>query len=612
MHVARQFVDGYAKYPIRFEFRDISSGSLVHVYDLRYNPGEVRAVGTLSNRGYWQPIEDYLGGYNTSEMYGSLQDVLGLVNSKFASLNIKVNTLDARISNMENALSSYAPKSGARFFNPKSAESPSATDSSNKIATTKFIRDFIAQYPFPPKNTRGLIVTPGELSLNIKWGDPDDFAYDGMELAKWAGTKIVYRTDRYPVGPDDGVLLVDNTWRDWYSEVGVAIESAGPQNIYYFQAFPYADNGLTNKNAGNRISARAESAIIELSDLTFYYGDRYGVMSSRLGNGAVLFSGGGQNDSYSEYINQEFSPYVDVYLMDGTKVTFPNLTVGRIEHAMAIDGVGNSLIGGGYVGENRTTNSVNRYTVDGVRRTLSNLTSPVLNVSASTNGYGETLFAGGYAYESERHVANVDLYDSSGSKSTLTPMMLGRSECGMVTDGNGDVWIVGGVRLEGGDAIPLDLSEKYTKDRVRVIATPISAPAYRIAGTKDANGNVVFFLGENEWGDSMGVNRFTPDGVRTSLKNLDGWYAYNVSGADVDYEGNVNFPTLLYDEGIDNWKGILERYAPSGEKLPNIPLKHFSFKGSGKCDGKGNYICAAGSDLTSNTSYKVQKRIINL
>ena len=86
------------------------------------------------------------------------------------------------------------------------------------------------------------------------WTDPDDRYLDDVKIAEWQGTKIVRKEGSYPVYDDDGVLVVDNTIRNQYSDNGYTDVGLTNDETYYYMAFPYTEDAITVDGA-NRITA---------------------------------------------------------------------------------------------------------------------------------------------------------------------------------------------------------------------------------------------------------------------------------------------------------------------------------------------------------------------
>lgn len=104
-----------------------------------------------------------------------------------------------------------------------------------------------------PLNTTDIGIEESEVSLTIKWKDPDDRIISGQTVSKWKGTKLVYKVDSYPKNESDGILVVDNTIRNQYENNGFIVTGLTGKTTYYFQLFPYSDTMVYNNNEANRV-----------------------------------------------------------------------------------------------------------------------------------------------------------------------------------------------------------------------------------------------------------------------------------------------------------------------------------------------------------------------
>lgn len=539
------------QFSARYSFRNVQTGAIDFVYDLRFLPGEVQEIGTFTNRGYFQPIEDYLDKIGIREIFREIQ----LRNS--------------RIGNISNALKLYAPKAGARFTSPHVHVSPPGTDSSQKIATTRFVRDYISQYPFPPKNVKNLSAEALDYSASIKWNDSADFRYDGMELSDWKGTKLVYRTDRYPTNENDGTVAVDNQSRDLYAQDGYLVDKLEPGETYYFKAFPYNSKDIYNRRNENGIRAKPHG-IIELPPLN---NGRGWLTAATDGNGNILFAGGmaggygsttvvkydlegnkvvleglslflhslaGATDGKGKVlfgggyrvglVDSEPTDKVEAYSPDGTKSECSPLSVARSGLAAASDGGGKVLFAGGstaggstIIGTYSSVDTVDRYDTNGTRVTLAPLSTRKSYISSSTDGNGNALFGGGMnKYPTLISVSSsVEKYDPSGNRSTLPPLALARAYPAAATDGNGNVLFAGGMATNPQyEAVAVDVVDRYSPGGLRTTLAPLSVARTVATAVRDKAGNVYVAGGNTLSGLSAVVDKYTPGGVRTTARSL--------------------------------------------------------------------------------------------
>jgi len=106
----------------------------------------------------------------------------------------------------------------------------------------------------PPSNVINPSIIVGNSQLTIKWDDPEDTVVDGQLISTWAGTKLVRKAGSYPTNEKDGIVLVDNKVRGAYSSTGFIDSGLTNGMTYYYQLFPYSDQGAVNRNEANRLS----------------------------------------------------------------------------------------------------------------------------------------------------------------------------------------------------------------------------------------------------------------------------------------------------------------------------------------------------------------------
>ncbi len=117
----------------------------------------------------------------------------------------------------------------------------------------------------PPGNVTGISAEgSGNGKLTVKWTDPAaEIVVDGNTVSTWAGTKVVYREDRYPRNPEDGTLAVDSTTRNAYAVEGFQITGLVNGKEYYIAFFPVSTDGAVNTNAENRIIGVPNRMVID-------------------------------------------------------------------------------------------------------------------------------------------------------------------------------------------------------------------------------------------------------------------------------------------------------------------------------------------------------------
>lgn len=545
----RQFLDARAKYPERFSFLDAVSGATLFTRDLAFVPGHVAKDGTYLHRGHFMPLEEWLAAYGLEGEYDGLQVLLkeiykagqasdGKVDALektgiqlVAALQQRISGLSARAGAMESkvnsgaaVLANYAPKVSPCFINPLATASPAGGDASSRIATTASVRALVGQYPFLPKDVRNQRAANVLQTIQLTWNDPTDFIYDNMTLSTWAGTKVVYRVDRYPVNEMDGTLLVDSKVRDWHTENPAVVEENETPRIYYFGFFPYSSAGAYNRRSGNRAAA-----IVEYVRKTLYgVGYRTQIQCEKNGVGSVLFGGGlsipgGQTDD------------VTLYTTQGNKATLSPLSEKKNFHAVSRDGYGSVLFAGGFgisavSGLPYVTDTVDRYTTDNIRASLLPLFARREYLGGAVNGNGAALFAGGYnSASSSQYYAYVDAYTPDGARVSYTPLSEPCFRASGTEDGLGNAVFSFTIALTRRAPV-----NKFTPDGLRIVL------AERVArtadcSTRDKNGNT-YFGGTHIDDNTLGIDRYSPDGTKTTLpKGVTGDYA------TMDANGNAVF-----------------------------------------------------------------------
>lgn len=143
--------------------------------------------------------------------------------------------------------------------------------------------------PNPVKvgNVSNISVTSGSELLQIKWTDPAaTVVSDGVTLATWASTKVVYKTGSYPTSPDDGTLAINSTTRNAYSTSAYTISGLTNGTTYYIALFPISTDGAITTDATNRITG-----VPNLIKIT--------TVPSQ--SGTLTYTGSAQSPSWSNY-----------------------------------------------------------------------------------------------------------------------------------------------------------------------------------------------------------------------------------------------------------------------------------------------------------------------
>ena len=580
--VTRQFLDGYAQYPLRFAFRDISTGDILYIYDLNFKPGTFISPTSI-NRGHLQPIENYLGQYSTDEYYQKIFDLNALISSRFATIGNNVSSmesrmdasiamLNSRILSVENRLPLYAPLSGASFTNPR-ANSPAAADNSERIATTENVRNFVAQYPFPPKNPTNFTVYPAELKIDVYWSDPNDFIYDNMTLSEWAGTKLVYRTDRYPNNQNDGTIATVSTYRNQYQTYPFTFENARAGTTYYMQLFPYSINDVYNASILNRNTAIPLVEMQVLDNLSYA---RYEHAAAADGQGRILFAGG--------YTSSGATNIVEIYGMYGQHLT-TTLSVARYNLAASTDSAGNAAFAGGYVQGGIASNVIDIYSSSGANST-STLSMSRYSLAAAKENGGGILFGGGYGDGSYHNV--VDKLTPGGYVSTITPLGAGRSNLAAAFN-SGNTVFAGGILSDG-----INYSnnvDRYDSAGIHTRLDDLSAARAYLSGTATGDGSTLFAGGySGAWFDN--VDRYNITGIRSNLEPL--FSARYRMATSTDGNGMALFAGGRNALGV---YAIIDRYSATGIKSLSVNLSNARSHMSAATDILGNVVVGGGSGV---------------
>lgn len=135
-----------------------------------------------------------------------------------------------------------------KFF-PYSTTNTYADDPANEFNVTP--------NPVPTGNVTGIAVKAllnGRVQL--VWTDPAATKVtDGVTLATWASTKVVYKTGGYPTSPEDGTLALNSTTRNAHASSPLEVTGLTNGTTYYFGFFPISTEGAVNTNTANGITA---------------------------------------------------------------------------------------------------------------------------------------------------------------------------------------------------------------------------------------------------------------------------------------------------------------------------------------------------------------------
>ena len=107
----------------------------------------------------------------------------------------------------------------------------------------------------------------GNLSIMIKWNDPEDTKVDNIVLSEWYSTIIVRKIGSPPNNINDGVIILENTIRNQYSDTGYIDSNLIDGNDYYYRFFTYSKtNVLGDGSPTVKITAATIDPILENND----------------------------------------------------------------------------------------------------------------------------------------------------------------------------------------------------------------------------------------------------------------------------------------------------------------------------------------------------------
>lgn len=192
-----------------------------------------------------------------------------------------------------------------------------------KLYTDSASNEFTATpNPVSVGNVSGISVTTGSTKLYVKWTDPAaTVVSDGVTLATWASTKVVYKTGSYPTNPDDGTLVLNSTTRNAYSSTALTISGLTNDTTYYIAFFPISTDGTITTSTSNR--GTGTPALVKItttpsqSDTLTYTGNELTPTWSNY-NSSQLTIGGTTKGTDAGTYNATFTPTSDYCWSDGT------------------------------------------------------------------------------------------------------------------------------------------------------------------------------------------------------------------------------------------------------------------------------------------------------
>lgn len=112
----------------------------------------------------------------------------------------------------------------------------------------EFRNDFGGIAPMPVKHKEIKKVEDGFL---LTWVEPDDSVYQNNVYCKWGNTLILRKEGSYPESPFDGEIVLNNTIRNQYAEVGY-LDEVDTTKDYYYRAFPRSINHVYSQDDFNK------------------------------------------------------------------------------------------------------------------------------------------------------------------------------------------------------------------------------------------------------------------------------------------------------------------------------------------------------------------------
>lgn len=107
------------------------------------------------------------------------------------------------------------------------------------------------------------VAAAGNGKIAVKWNDPaETVVNNGVTLATWASTKVVYKSGSYPTSPEDGTLAINNVTHNAYSNSPLTISGLQNGTTYYISFFPISTDGDVTSNEANRVSGTANRMTI--------------------------------------------------------------------------------------------------------------------------------------------------------------------------------------------------------------------------------------------------------------------------------------------------------------------------------------------------------------
>lgn len=99
---------------------------------------------------------------------------------------------------------------------------------------------------YAPKPCKNLTAKAGNGSVVLKWEDPENYTTtDGKEIV-WKYTRIVRKTDSYPINENDGTIVTESSIKSQYKSNGYTDNGLTNYTTYYYRAFSCSTDGVYN------------------------------------------------------------------------------------------------------------------------------------------------------------------------------------------------------------------------------------------------------------------------------------------------------------------------------------------------------------------------------
>ena len=118
-----------------------------------------------------------------------------------------------------------------------------------------------------PKPCASLRAVAGDQKVTIYCTDASDTVIDSQKLVTVAGTKVIYKVDSAPTGPDDGTELF-TSYPGQYDTQGYELTGLINDTTYYFAAYTISDHNMMCLDAVIKSAVPSEQEIITVNVAT--------------------------------------------------------------------------------------------------------------------------------------------------------------------------------------------------------------------------------------------------------------------------------------------------------------------------------------------------------